>query len=142
MKLILLHNSIYKQCIIEVLTCHMFTHIGLHSVLWWLMFRIQSPKMDSVIVTIVWTEILILLHLYICICIVLAITVMQAPDILCDLICELMRCPIGFLNSHPTTYIGWCKLIKWSLRCLFNEATAGVGERESNSIHIQLITWT
>jgi len=34
MKLILLDNSIYKQCIIEVLTCHMFADLVLHSVLW------------------------------------------------------------------------------------------------------------
>jgi len=53
MKLILLHNSIHKQCIIEVLTYHMFTDLVLHSVLWWLLLRIQSPKMDSVIFPIV-----------------------------------------------------------------------------------------
>jgi len=51
--LILLHNSIYKQRIIEVLTCHMFTDLVLYSVLWWLLLRIQSPKMDSVIFPIV-----------------------------------------------------------------------------------------
>jgi hypothetical protein len=64
MKLILQYNSTYKQCIIEVLTSHMFTDL-VHSVLCWLLLRIQSPKMDSVIFPIVWTELLILLHLYV-----------------------------------------------------------------------------
>jgi hypothetical protein len=68
---------------------------------------------------------------------------MQKPGYsLCDLIYEVMRCPIGFLNSHPTTCIGWGKLIKWSLRCLFNEAAAVEREGETNSTDTQLITWT
>jgi hypothetical protein len=79
----------------------------------------------------------------VCIYIMLAITVMHSPGYsLCDLICEVMRCPIGFLNSHPTTCIGWGNLIKWSLRCLFNEAARGERERETNSTDMQLITWT
>lgn len=80
----------------------------------------------------------IISHIYI----VLAITVMQNPGYsLCDLICQIMPCRIGFLNSRPTTYIGWGNIIKWSLRCLFNEAVAGEGEREPNSIDMQSITW-
>ena len=141
MKLILLHNSIYKQCIIEVLTCRMFTDLELHSVLCWLIPRIQSPKMGSVIFPIVRAELLILLHLYICI--VLAVTVMQSPGYsVCDLICEAMRCPIGLPNAQPITYIGWGTLIKWSLRYLFNETFAGRREREYNSMDMQLITRT
>jgi hypothetical protein len=139
MKLILLHNSTYKQCIIEVLTCHMFTDLELHSVLWWQILRIQYPKMDSVIFPIVRTQFPILLHIYI----VLSITMTRNPGYsVCDSICEMMRCHIGFLNSNHATYIGSGKLSKWSLRCLFNEVVAGEREREFNSVDTQLITWT